>query len=151
MLIPRHTPTSTLVSLFVSSKTIAYIAMRCIMNTKKLLVNIFQSKNVTPGFRRHAVAITNISLPRKLRYRIRKAKIQIVPCMSLYRNTMYYGHKELFCQYPFDAGIRLDILRSPGGIKLSSCQSGRITKCPSFHCGLSYISTSKHQAAVFSP
>jgi hypothetical protein len=150
MLLPSHTPTPHPVSFLVSSKTIVYIAMRCIMNTKKFLVNTFQSENIAPGLRQQAVALRNITLPRRLHYQIRKNKIQIAPCMSLYRNTMYYGHKELFCQYPFDVGIWLDVLHSRSGIKLSSCHSGWVTRCSSFRCWFSHNSTSEHQAAVFS-
>jgi len=119
------------------------------MNTKKLLVNTLQSKNAGPGFRQHAVAIRNITLPRKLRYRIRKDKTQIVPYMPVYRNTMYYGHKELFCQYPPDIGTWLEIWHSCSRIELSSCQRDWIAKCSSFHCWLSPANTSKHQTAVF--
>jgi hypothetical protein len=150
MLAPSHTPTPHFVSFSAFRKTIVYIAIRCIMNTKKLLVNTSRSKVSAPGSRQHAVAIRNITLPRKLRYRIRNDKTQIVAYMPVYRNTMYYGHKELFCQYPFDIGIWLDILHTCSGIKLSSCQSDQIRKCFSFHCWLSPTNTPKHQAAVFS-
>jgi hypothetical protein len=131
MLIPDHTPTPHFVSFLVFSKTIVYIAIRCIMNTKKIPVKISQSKNAAPGFRQQAVAMRNITLPRKLRHRIRKDKTQVVPYMPLYRNTMYYEHKELFCQYPFDIRICLDILHSSSGIELSSCQSAWTMKCSS--------------------
>jgi hypothetical protein len=117
---------------------------------KKISVNISQSKNAAPGFRQQAVAMRNIALPRKLRHRTRKDRTQVVPYMPLYRNTMYYGRKEFFCQYPFDIHIWLDILHSSSGIELSSCQSDWITKCSSFHCWLSRANTSKHQTAIFS-
>jgi hypothetical protein len=147
---PSHTPPPHFVSFLVFTKTIVYIAMRCIMNAKKILVNAFQSENASPGFRQHAVAIRNTTLPRKLRYRIRKDKTQIVPCMPLYRNTMYYEHKGFFCQYPLDIAVGFSILHSRSGIELSSCKSDWITRCSSFHCWLSPTHTSEHQAAVFS-
>ena len=123
MLIPSHTPPPHFVSFFVFSKTIVYIAMRCIMDIKKFLVNISHSKNAAPGFHQHAVATRNITLPWKLRYRIRNDKTQVVPYIPLYRNTMYYGHKEFFCQYPSDIRTWLDILHRSSGIELPSCQS----------------------------
>jgi hypothetical protein len=129
MLIPDHTSTPNFVSFLVFSKTIVYIAIRCIMNTKKILVNISQSKNAAPGFRQQAVAMRNIILPRKLRYRIRKDKTQRVLYIALYRNAMYYEHKGFFCQYPFDIRTCLRILHSPSGIGSSSCPSGWTTKC----------------------
>ena len=101
MLVPGHTPIPHLASFVVSSKTIIYIAIRCIMNVKELLVNTFRSKNAAPGLRQQTAATRNVTFPRNLRYRIREDKTWIVPYIPVYRNTMYYGHKRLFCQYPF--------------------------------------------------
>jgi hypothetical protein len=101
MLVPSRTPTPRFVYFFVSTKIIVYIAIRCIMNAKELLVNSFHSKDLAPGFRQQTAATRNTVLPRKLRYRTEKDKTRIVSYMPVYRNTMYYGHKRLFCQYPF--------------------------------------------------
>ena len=150
MLVPGHTPIPHFASFVVSSKIIIYIVIRCIMNVKELLVNTFRSKNAAPGPRQQTAATRNATFPRKLRHRTREDKTWIVPYISVYRNTMYYGHKRLSCQYPFDIGIWLDILYSCEGIGLPSCQSDWITKSRSFHCRLSPVDTSKHQAAVFS-
>jgi hypothetical protein len=100
----------------VFSKTIAYIAKRCIMNTKKILVKTPLSRNSSPGFGQQATAMRKMIFPRKLRYRTRKDKTQIVPCMPLYRNTMYYEHLCFFCQYPFDIQMSVRILHSSIGI-----------------------------------
>jgi len=58
--------------------------------------------------------------------------------------------KDFFVNTLVDIGIWLDILYSCEGIGLPSCQSDWITKSRSFHCRLSPVDTSKHQAAVFS-
>jgi len=101
MLVPSHTPTPRFVSFFVSTKIIVYIAIRCIMNTKKPLVNTYHSKKAAPGFRRQTAPASNITFPRKLRYRTKSDKTRIITYAPVYRNTMYYGHKRLFCQYPY--------------------------------------------------
>jgi hypothetical protein len=119
------------VSLPVFSKIIVYIAKRCIMDAKKILVNISPLQNASLGFRQQALAMRNFAFPRTLRYRTRKDKAQVVPYMPLYRNTMYYEHKGFFCQYPFDIRICPRILHSSSGIESSPCQSGRMTKCSS--------------------
>ena len=72
------------------------------MDAKKILVNISPLQNASLGFRQQALAMRNFAFPRTLRHRTRKDKAQVVPYMPLYRNTMYYEHKDFFCQYPFD-------------------------------------------------
>jgi hypothetical protein len=106
--------------------------MRCIMNTKKTLVNTLQSKEAALGFCQHAVALTKITFRRELPCHTGKNQTPIAPHMLLYRNTMYYEHKRLFCQSPFDIRILPDTPHNSGTIELSSCQTNWIRNVPSF-------------------